>query len=297
MQPKKFASALGFAALFVGFSCALPVSAQFTRFPEPPTLLTAKDVSTKSPVLSLYSFSAIEAEKGSLQFEDRGGSLVLSQALDESLVVTPGTILDNSNTKILWSSTLGTKPLKFMFAVGEGEERLLDNTGKIIWLQVTSEQAGAGIAATRYNAGLVVPFTITKESGTVDIADRNYRLLKTVPSESLRLTVLTADEKFPKYAPSPFSARNRFELLPDVARTQPDPLAPGRLYVTYHNADGTWVDGERMRVNKAKRQTGILRMSTVSVYQETLEVNIRNLNKAGQPESRPSLKYGWSKPF
>jgi len=295
MRPRTFASAFGFATLLVGFSCAPPVSAQFTRFPEPPTLLTAKDVSTKSPVLSLYP--AIEAEKGSLQFEDRGGSLVLSQMLDENLVVTPGTILDNSNTKILWSGTLGTEPLKFIFAMGEGEERLLDNTGKIIWSQATSEQAGVGIAATRYNAGLVVPFTITKESGTVDVADRSHRLLKTAPSESLRLTVLTADEKFPKYAPSPFSARNNFELLPDVARTQPDPLAPGRLYVTYHNADGAWVDGERMRVNKATQQLGTFRMDNAPVYQEILEVNIRNLNKAGQPESRPSLKYGWSKPL
>jgi len=264
---------------------ALSASGQVIHLREPASPLTVRDVSTKSPMLSFYP--AIEAKKGPLQFEDRSGSLVLSQMFGDNATVTPGTILDNSNTKVLWSETLGTEPLKFTFVAGEGEERLLDNTGKTIWSQATSEQARAGIAATRYNAGLVVPFTITKESGSMDIADKNHRLLETASSESLRLTVLTADEKFPKYAPSPFSARNTFEFLPDVARTQANPLSPGRLYVTYHATDGNWAAAQLVRANR-------VRVLPAPGRQDMLEVNTKNLNEAGTPENNPSIEYGWS---
>ncbi len=146
-----------------------------------------------------------------------------------------------------------------------------------------------GIATSRYSAGSVIPFTVSKEVGSMDIADRDHRLLETVPTGTLRLTVPNNDAAFRK------DIRNVWLFQPHVALTQADPLTPGQLYVQYHDANGNWVSGELVRADKVTRRFAGIQPSPAVIRQEMLEVRTNNLNEAGTFESSPDVEYGWSK--
>lgn len=120
MHTKTFASALGFAALLVGFGSA--ASAQFIRFPEPSTLLTAKDVATRLPALQMYSL----ADDADMKFQDKNGTLVLTLAPTFWANKKP-------SDQVLWSGKIDTAPRKFFLVTMLGEQDLKDDAGKILW--------------------------------------------------------------------------------------------------------------------------------------------------------------------
>jgi len=372
MHSQQFAFAVTFIALLGGFTSALPASTQVTYAPEPSAPLTAKDVSTRPPVLGMEPI--LYAEGGPLQFEVRSSALVLTQ--------TPGWVRNNKpENKVLWSGSSSMEPQRFSLVTTGTEERIEDGMGKQIWsqpirpkltldfdqpglvrlLDANGKELGSGpvnnephhfpqflnghrftkgfsttdhgvhvevdvfdqqtavydgkyllwsgprpsnngiqlgsspgsqvmgIATSRYNAGSVIPFTVSKEIGSMDVADRDHHLLETVPTETLRLTVLNNDAAFRK------DIRNVWLFQPHVALTQADPLTPGQLYVQYHDANGSWVSGELVRADKVTRRFAGIQPSPAVIRQEMLEVRTNNLNEAGNFESSPYVEYGWSK--
>lgn len=374
MHTKTVAPAFAFVASIAGFISALPASAQVTYAPEPSVPLTAKDVSTRPPVLGMETI--LYAEGGPLQFEVRSGALVLTQTPE-------GIVTDKPENKVLWSGSSGTEPQKFSLVTTKDEERIEDGTGKTVWsqpikpkltldfdqpglvrlLDVNGKELGSGpvnnephhfpqslnghhftkgfsttdhgvhaevdvfdqqtavydgkyllwsgprpsndgiqlgnspgsqvmgVATSRYNAGSVITFTVSKEIGSMDVANRDHHLLETVPTETLRLTVLNND------AASRKDIQNFWLFQPHIALTQADPLAPGQLYVSYHAANGTLVNEELVRADKVTHQFRRIPMSTAPTHQDMLEVKTTNLNEAGNLENNPHMEYGWSKPL
>ena len=131
MHTKTFASVLALAALIGGIGSALPASAQLIYAPEPTAPLTAKDVSTRPPVLRMESI--VYALGGPLQFEVKNGALVLTQTPEGIVLNKPEN--EEPENKVLWTGSPGTEPQKFALVTTAAEERIEDGTGKPIWSQ------------------------------------------------------------------------------------------------------------------------------------------------------------------
>ena len=119
----------------------------------------------------------------------------------------------------------------------------------------------------------------------MDIADKDHRLLETVPTEALRLTALNTDPAFRK------DIRNTWFFHLPVAFTQADPLALGQLYVTYHAANGAWVNEELVRADK------VTHLQYMPGHQDMFEVKTHSLDAAENFANNPHIEYGWSRPL